>query len=147
MKIHLYRYESTDHGTFGRIQIDGKYFHTLELPWIDNKNNISCIPIGEYETDIYPSSRFGNVYLVKNVPGRSGILIHQGNFGGNKLKGLKSNIEGCILLGKSRGIISGQKCVLNSRIAVKEFMDTIHRQPFTLAIENTWGNNGLNQGA
>jgi hypothetical protein len=143
MIIHLCRYESTDHGTFGRIQIDGKYFHTLELPWLNNKPNVSCIPIGTYDCETYPSSRFGTVYLVKGVPGRSGILIHQGNFGGNKLKGLKSNIEGCILLGKTRGIISGQKCVLNSRIAVKEFMDTIHRQPFTLKIENTWGDNGI----
>lgn len=143
MKIHLCRYESSDHGTFGWIRIDGRYFHTLELPWIGNKPNVSCIPIGEYECEIYPSSKFGNVYLVKDVPGRSGVLVHQGNFGGNKLKGLKSNIEGCILLGKSRGVISGQKCVLNSRIAVKEFIDTIHRQPFTLKIENTWGDNGI----
>ena len=143
MKIHLCRYESTDHGTFGRIQIDNKYFHTLELPWLNNQQSISWVPNGEYECELYPSSRFGNVYLLHNVPDRSGVLIHQGNFGGNKSKGLKSDIEGCILLGKSRGVINGQKCVLNSRIAVKEFMDTIHRQPFTLIIENTWGDNGI----
>lgn len=147
MKIHLCRYESTDHGTFGRIQIDGKYFHTLELPWLNNEKTISCVPVGEYDCVIYPSKKFGDVYLLKDVPNRLGVLIHQGNFGGNKFKGLKSDISGCILLGKSRSVISGQKCVLNSRIAVKEFMDTIHRQPFTLAIENTWGNNGLNQSA
>ena len=143
MKIHLCRYESTDHGTFGRIQIDNKYFHTLELPWRDNTVGLSCVPVGSYECDIYPSKKFGNVYLLSNVPQRSGILIHQGNFAGHVLKGLKSDVEGCILLGKSRGVINGQKCVLNSRIAVKEFMDTIHRQPFTLIIENTWGDNGL----
>lgn len=143
MKIHLCRYESTDHGTFGRIQIDNKYFHTLELPWLNNQKQVSCIPTGSYDCSLYPSSRFGSVYLLDSVPNRSGVLIHQGNFGGNKAKGLRSDIEGCILLGKSRGVINGQKCVLNSRIAVKEFMNTIHNQPFTLIIENTWGDNGL----
>lgn len=134
MEIVIDRLESTDHGTFGKFSLDGNIFYTLELPWRDNRRGISCIPKGEYECFIRHSSKFGKCYEVKDVPDRSGILIHRGNYGGDKSKGLKSDIEGCILLGKSTGAIKGQKCVLNSRKAVDEFMSLLNGQSFTLII-------------
>lgn len=135
MNVVLKRYESSDHGTFGKIVINDKTFHTLELPWKNNKKNISCIPTGTYECELYPSSRFGVVYILKNVPGRSGILIHPGNFGGDSELGFKTDINGCILLGEKRGELGGQKCVLNSRAAIKEFMNLFSGGGFTLEIK------------
>ena len=69
-----------------------KLFNTLENAWKDNQTNISCIPIGEYVCDRYGSKRHGNTFIVKDVPGRSGILFHKGNWA--------KDTEGCILLGK-----------------------------------------------
>ena len=54
--------------------------NTLELPWLDNKRNISCIPEGEYECVRYKSTKRGIVYKVLAVEDRSDILIHIGNY-------------------------------------------------------------------
>lgn len=64
----------------------------LELPWLGNQRNISCIPEGEYSTVHHtrPSGR-GEALLVENVPGRSGILFHAGN--------VPSDTRGCPLVG------------------------------------------------
>jgi hypothetical protein len=68
---------------------------TLELPWKDNQRKISCIPEGEYlvtlsgpvlndnpDTALDESGgripRHYSHYIVHDVPGRSGILIHRG---------------------------------------------------------------------
>lgn len=68
-------------------------FHckTLELPWRRNKSNISCIPYGEYRYTKYKSPSKGQVLLLHNVPYRSYIEIHAGNF--------YTETEGCILVG------------------------------------------------
>ena len=64
----------------------------LELPWLGNQRNISCIPEGTYSTVHHtrPSGR-GEALLVENVPGRSGILFHAGN--------VPSDTRGCPLVG------------------------------------------------
>ena len=77
--------------------------NTLELPYIDNKNNVSCIPENNYNVVPYSSAKFPNTYQVTNVVGRDKILIHKGN--------TKANTEGCILVGaysKSGLIISSK---------------------------------------
>jgi hypothetical protein len=70
-------------------------FKTLELPWLNNQHNISCIPEGNYDVVKYTSAKLGNVFWIPDVPDRTGILIHPGTFAnGNKI-----NTEGCILVG------------------------------------------------
>lgn len=64
---------------------------SLEPPWKENKRNESCIPEGTYEAVLYDSPSKGIVYLLKDVPDRSMIEIHKGNF--NK------DSTGCILVG------------------------------------------------
>jgi len=66
---------------------------TRELPWRDNKKSISCIPAGVYTAKRYSSKNYKNTFEVENVPGRTYILIHIGNF--------KSDSEGCILVGEA----------------------------------------------
>jgi hypothetical protein len=108
--------------------------HTLELPWRDNQRSISCIPPGEYLAKTRQSPRFGLTYHVKEVPGRSYILIHSGNWAGDVNKGFKSHVNGCLLLGKKSGWLAGQRAVLSSRITIRRFMEFMEYEPFTLKV-------------
>jgi len=68
---------------------------TIELPDNGNQHNTSCIPEGIYEVVKFNSEKRGECFLIKDVPDRTGILIHIGNFAaGNKVDTL-----GCILPG------------------------------------------------
>lgn len=135
-KLILERLESTDEGTFGFLELpNSKVLYTLELPDHGNKPRVSCIPKGSYNCKIVNSPKFGHVYGVQNVPNRSAILIHTGNYGGDINKGFKSDIQGCILLGKQRGNLNGQQAVLSSKKALAEFMQEMDGQPFTLEIK------------
>ncbi len=75
-------------GTNGTISIGGRDIcGTIELPWRDNRPNISCIPEGSYRISLYRSRRFGACLLVRDVPGRKGILIHPANDAQRELRG------------------------------------------------------------
>ena len=65
---------------------------TLELPYLSNAANISCIPNGIYTVLKYNSPTFGKCFKIFDVPGRSDILIHRGNY--------NRDTKGCILIGK-----------------------------------------------
>jgi hypothetical protein len=65
---------------------------TLELPWKNNKRYISCIPKGTYEVIKRDSVKLKKHFHILNVPGRSDILIHIGNY--------YTQIKGCILVGE-----------------------------------------------
>lgn len=136
--VTITRDTSTDAGTFGRLRAegDGKSFecHTLELPWRDNRRSLSCIPLGSYPVDWSHSGKFGKCYRLRDVPERSGILIHAGNYAGDKTLGLKSNIEGCILLGMKRGKLNGQAAVLQSKDAIRAFVAFMDAKRFRLIV-------------
>ena len=83
----------TKHNTLGAMEYGEFTCYTLELPWINNQQNISCIPAGTYECEKHVSPKFGDCILIKNVAGRTDVLIHYGNFTGDTL--------GCILVGES----------------------------------------------
>ena len=75
-------------GTNGTFLLYGEAIcHTIELPWRDNRRNVSCIPEGRYALQRYKSRRFGPCLLVADVPGRSGILIHAANHAATELRG------------------------------------------------------------
>lgn len=136
MKLTLTREQSKDYGTFGVITLpDGKKFETLELPDKGNKRQVSCIPKGTYQCKIVNSPKFGRVYGVLNVPNRANILIHAGNYGGDVDKGYRTDIQGCILLGKARGSLNNQPVVTSSKVALKEFMSALNNEPFELLIK------------
>lgn len=136
-QVILNRFESDDQGTLGILSSnDGFVCKTLELPWRDNQHDISCIPIGEYESEMIVSKKYGNVYWLKKVSNRSGILIHSGNLAGDESRGFKTHSAGCILLGKYFGKLGGQKAVLASRIIVNKFKDFMNGDNFKLIIKN-----------
>jgi hypothetical protein len=68
------------------------YCRTIELAWLDNKNDISCVPTGKYTMVWEHSPKFNrNLWELKNVPGRSEIKFHVANFA--------RNLNGCIGVG------------------------------------------------
>ena len=68
-------------------------FATIELPWLNNEPFISCIPPGTYKAKKILSSTFGWCIQILDVPNRTNILLHSGNF--------YTNTKGCIIVGKS----------------------------------------------
>jgi hypothetical protein len=103
---------------------------TLELPWLNNSNEISCIPIGIYKVVWTYSNKFKKyTYEVLGVLNRAGIRIHSAN--------TYKQIEGCIVLGTDYRDIDNDQVVdiLNSRNTVKEFEDILERKSFWLSIQ------------
>lgn len=64
-----------------------KVCHTIELPWKQNRRNISCIPEGRYEVRKRYTAKRGEHLVVMNVKGRSGILFHPANEAAKELLG------------------------------------------------------------
>ncbi len=95
MQIRVVR-EYNSPCTGGHMDIDGSTFGiTLERPWLDNQNTISCIPPGKYQVAITMSTKFGRPMMeILNVPGRSGIRIHNAN--------RSEEVEGCIAVARCR---------------------------------------------
>ena len=133
--VYLKRFDSTGQGTFGCILNHGEFLgFTLEPPWKDNKVNESCIPAGEYNCVWHKSPRYGWCYMVIGVDGRSNILIHSGNYGGDTEKGLKTHTKGCILLGRKQGVLGKQKAILVSKPTVRSFWKRMEKKSFKLII-------------
>ena len=132
--VYLLRTRTSDQGTEGTLITDGFMCKTLELPWRENRQSISCIPSGEYNVVIRKSPKYGSTYWVTKVPNRSYILIHAGNWAGDTKKGFKTHVNGCILLGKKHGFLSDQRAILNSRVTVRKFRNTMVDKPFLLKI-------------
>jgi hypothetical protein len=136
-RLVLIRGASTDHGTPGLLLREDASLvaHTLELPWRENRRMRSCIPPGSYPCRyVVTAKRPAGVYLLAGVSGRDSILIHSGNVAGDVEKGLESDVLGCILLGKTRGMRRGQRAVLLSRPAIESFVAELGRKPFTLEV-------------
>jgi hypothetical protein len=88
---------------------------TLELPWNNNKVNVSRIPAGSYGAFLRTTQgdfSYPRITL-KNVPGRSGIVVHRGN--------TPDKTTGCILVGKT----AGKDRVNDSKTATTEISDYI----------------------
>lgn len=133
--VVLYRGESSDQGTFGRWFVNWLPFcFSLELPDRNNEANYSRIPAGKYRCVWHHSPRFGWVYLVTGVPGRTFILTHAANWAGDRRLGFKSDLYGCIALGSRIGALAGQRAILASRLAVNKFFRVMNKRPFDLVI-------------
>ena len=136
VEIKLIRFITDKYGTFGKLIAPELGFscYTAEPPWKDNIRNLSCIPEGSYDVHIRRSPKYGKIFHVTDVPRRSYILIHSGNYAGDIVKGYKTHTRGCIMLGKTMGILNEQRVVLNSRITIRKFMNLINNEPFKLKI-------------
>ena len=114
-------------GTLYLHEEDGREIElckTLELPWMENKRRISCIPTGTYDItkhigSNYPTEKdiekgINHVLRLKNVPDRGGILVHPGNY--------PQDTVGCILVGRDS---VNQNMVTSSRETLKELLKVL----------------------
>ena len=118
--LELVRLETSEQwGTFGVLLVQKEVFCvTLELPYKLNRANESNIPIGQYSCRRFNSPKFGETYMVENVPGREWILFHPGN--------TKGDSKGCIILAEHVGKLRGDRAVLNSGATFKRFLGALH---------------------
>jgi len=127
----LVRQPSAPNGTLGEmLNPDGSHLcFTCERPWLNNQEDTSCIPVGIYTCVPHNSPAHPNTWELENVPGRTAILIHNGN--------TEVDSEGCILVGNQTGTMNGLPAVLNS-VATLQMLRTNLPPTFTLAI--AWAN-------
>lgn len=127
--VFLLRHNRGGKVTLGTLYAKGQVFKTLEPPWKENRSNISCIPPNLYNS-VYlhqsASGKYKKVYHVRDVPKRSGILIHNGN--------LVKHTLGCVLIGYRLGTLARQPAVLNSRSALQDFVTLMDNKPFNIII-------------
>jgi len=104
---------------------------TLELPWNNNKQGHSCVPIGAYNLKRYSSNNHKEVYALPGVPDREYILIHPGNY--------YTDIEGCILLGDGYKDINGDGVIdiENSTETLKKLKDVLEYKEVPIIIQNS----------
>ena len=121
MRAVLVRLEDDGKQTLGELNVYNgleKVFSckTLELPYLMNIQNISCIPIGLYTVVPRYSEKYKNHYHVIDVDRRDSILIHIGNY--------KTQTEGCILVGKDFVFINDDEYldISSSRKTLKELL-------------------------
>jgi len=122
MKILIDRYSPEEKQTIGKLYllennssvIDS--WDSLELPWLNNQNYISCIPKGSYKAKKHNSPKFGECLWIQDVPNRSEILIHKGNY--------YTDILGCVLIGTGLSDINkdGEIDVVSSKTAIGELL-------------------------
>lgn len=91
--------------------------HTIELPWRDNQIGLSCIPEGKYKIEKRYSQKFKWHLILKNVAGRSFILIHPANDALKELRGCIAPVNH--ITGPGRGS--------ESRIAMHKLKQLVYR--------------------
>ena len=106
----------------GVLEIDGYLFcYTLE-------NADLSVPSGSYGLGWRLSPSKGRyLYEVKDVPFRSGVLIHIGN--------THVDTTGCILLGMAIGQMGEVPGILQSRIAINLFHEVMNTEDARITIE------------
>lgn len=96
-------------GTNGILRHDGKLVcKTIELPWLDNKRRVSCIPEGKYFLEKRYSRRHKWHIEIADVPKRQFILFHSAN-------NAKLELNGCVApvtkhSGAGLGLMSRKAC-------------------------------------
>jgi len=128
MELEIFRTYHED-GTSGKLYINGCFqCYTIELPWMDNHPQVSCVPEGRYALKKRCSEKFKEHLLVSGVPGRDLILMHPANDALKELRGCIAPVS--ILNGPGKGSLS--------RIAFNELIRVVYaalkKEPVYLTI-------------
>ena len=124
--------ENFNYGTFGMLLVNTKSFCvSLEPPDLLNALNASSIPAQQYMVEMFESPKYGWVYEIKNVPGRTNCLFHAGN--------VDEHTEGCILIARKFGVLGDDRGILCSGETLTEFHNTLNFEPFHLTIVEHYG--------
>ncbi len=135
VKVKLVRNQCTYKQSLGNLTIQSNgnevfTCHTLELGWKENQQNISCIPEGTYKVKKRSSEKYKDHFHILNVPNRSMILIHVGNY--------YTNTHGCILPGEKLIDLNhdGLKDVTSSKSTIAQ-MNKVLPAEFEITIEKS----------
>ncbi len=102
---------------------------SLELPWNDNKPQISCIPAGRYLCKRTWSPKHGEYqHEICNVPGRTGLRFDIANF--------VKQLLGCVCLGDAYKDINldGNLDVIHSGETIRKFRELVGEEDFWLNV-------------
>lgn len=107
MKIEVIRHYFSESYTIGKLYIDGDYFCDTLEPSTSVKEH-PAVKTGIYSLSIVWSPKFGCYMPRIEVPNRSGILFHVGNY--------PHDTKGCVLLGMNtiKGSVTASKVTFNS---------------------------------
>lgn len=130
MNLTLRRLYTAHGSSLGELTGLSKTLYVLEEEWRDNKPKISCIPPGTYQAVPHgwsgESVKFKQTWRLLNVPGRTGILLHEGN--------TNKDTEGCLLLGLGMMVSQLSAQVTDSRLAMRLMRKEIGPNGFNLEI-------------
>ncbi len=136
IKGYLIRFKSSDQGRLGLFLLDSFEAKTIELPWKDNRPNVSCIPTGLHKCEYRYSRKYKGHYHITGVPNRTWILTHNGVWAGDVEKGYRTHSAGCVIMGKYHGKYKGQDCVFVSRITLRRLVNFMKKEPFELEVKD-----------
>lgn len=140
-KVFIVRHSTGKMGTVGVLHKDSFICPTLELPWYNNIGQYSCILAGEYVAKYTYSPHMKRyTYELMNVPNRSKVRIHSGNYAGDSRLGYLTHVLGCFLLGKKIYEKAGPKKQLmigTSSVVVTSFENLMKKKPFILNVSWT----------
>jgi hypothetical protein len=130
MELTLIRTRHAE-GTNGTLSHEGNHVcHTIELPWLENMRNVSCIPDGRYVLQKRFSVKRGEHLVVTDVPERSGILIHPANYALEQLRGCIAPVT--TLTGPGRGT---QSCAATATLHALVFAAMKRKEEVILTIK------------
>ena len=128
--VRLLRVSSGPLGTFGVMHGPWGSRLSVELPWRDNAQDVSCVPLGSYRVAWTWSKHFQrHTYQLLDVPGRGGIRLHTANW--------PRNLLGCIGPGRKLAKFGDPPTwgVTHSGSTLREIESGLGHLPFTLSIE------------
>ena len=136
-ELTITRQKNTLSGMFGKLT-DSEHTllaYSIELPWRNNQQNISCIPVGRYLCKWTWSPAFRRyMYLVTDVPGRSGIRIHKGSYAGATDYGFRADFLGCISFGRGYTQLGKQVILHTTAVTIADLEDALGKKDFWLNI-------------
>lgn len=126
--VILQRAWSTQKATMGMIRVvedEHMPIFTLENPLRPTEVD-SRIPPGNYDCVPYSSEKHSKAWLVKDVPGRTHILIHSGN--------CEKDTLGCILVGLLAETKQGEPWLEQSKLAIEKLEMILGSEDFRLSV-------------
>jgi len=134
-EVTIHRVTSQIDYTAGVIIVGGTpVCVSIELPWRDNRRNISCIPEGRYKVDTHHQSPTkGACWHILDVPDRKWCLLHVAN--------RARELRGCCAPGLRFGKLEGEFAVLSSATALEALNSAIRGEQFiNLHVIDGWRN-------
>ena len=150
-KATILRTMQGDQGTFGRMIVDAGelVLWSGELPDRDNVLYFSRINSGIYPCTFKDNSSKGPiVWELHDVPERTDVLLHIGNWCGDITKDYYSDVEGCIVIGLSfgrmipPGLKNKQRAVISSGKALEKLYAVVGENDIELTIIDQFHDGG-----